>query len=294
MSKDYVIVVDSTTDLPAELAEQLGLVVIPYIFTMDGKDYLNYLDYRELSAKDFYSNLRGGKLSTTAQVTAHRYMEAWEPFLKEGKDVLYMCLSSALSKSYDQSVMAAKEAMETYPDCKVIAIDSKSASLGQGLLAYYAAKARDEGKTLEENAAYLEDIIPRLHHWVIADDLHHMRRGGRVSGASAFVGTMLNIKPVLTLLDDGRIVPIAKLRGWGKVRDYIKNCYKEYNLSPKDQPIFIAHGDDIDKANQFAEDIKAELGNNEIIMNYVGPVIGTHAGPGTVAIMFIGSERAKA
>jgi len=293
MSNNYVIVVDSTTDLPAGLADELGLIVIPYIFTMDGKEYLNYLDYRELPAKDFYTNLRAGKLSSTAQVSAHRYMEVWEPYLKEGKDILYMCLSSALSKSYEQSVLASREAMENYPGRTVITIDSKSASLGQGALAYYASKARESGKTLAENAAYLEELIPRLHHWVVADDLHHMRRGGRLSGAQAFIGTMLNIKPVLTLLDDGRIVPIAKLRGWNKVFEYIRKCYKDYNLSPTDQPIFVAHGDDIEKANQLVEDIKKEFGTKEIIVNYVGPVIGTHAGPGTAAVMFIGSERAK-
>ncbi|MCL2218036.1 MAG: DegV family EDD domain-containing protein, partial [Defluviitaleaceae bacterium] len=178
MSANYAIVVDSTTDLPPKLAEEWGLEVIPYIFTMDGKEYYNHLDYREMPVKNFYGALRGGKLASTTQVTTHRYMEAWEPFLKEGKDVLYMCLSSMLSKSYDQSVLAAREAAEAYPDRKVITIDTKAASVGQGLLAYYASKARDEGKALEENASYIEGLIPRLHHWVMADDLNHLRRGG--------------------------------------------------------------------------------------------------------------------
>jgi len=293
MSSNYVIVIDSTTDLPANLAEEWGLTVIPYIFTLDGKDYHNYLDYRELSVKGFYDKLREGKMATTTQVTAHRYMEAWEPFLKEGKDILYMCLSSALSKSYDQSVMAAQEAMEAYPGRKVITIDSKSASLGQGLLAYYAAKARDEGKSLEENAVYIQELIPRVNHWVVPDDLHHMRRGGRISGASAFVGTMLSIKPILTMLDDGKLAPVGKERGWSKALKHILGRIEEFKLLPADQPVFIAHSDMPERAKQFEDAIAAQYGTKEFIINEIGPVIGAHTGPGTLAIMFLGNERAK-
>jgi len=294
MGANYKIVVDSTTDLTPELTQKWGLKVIPYIFTLDGKDYYNHLDYRELSVKDFYNALRDGKMATTTLVTAPRYIEAWEPILKEGNDVLYMCLSSSLSKSYEQSVLAANEAMEAYPGRKVITIDSKAASLGQGLLGYYAAKARDEGKTLEENAAYIEELIPCLQHWVVADDLHHLRRGGRVSGASAFVGTMLNIKPILTILDSGKLVPLSKVRGWAKVREYIKERVDEYKFAPTDQPVFIAHSDSLDMANNIADDIRAKFGTKEFVINNIGPVIGAHTGPGTIAVIFLGSERPKA
>ena len=294
MGANYTIVVDSTTDLPPNLAEEWGLVVVPYIFTLDGKDYLNYLDYRELSVKDFYDTLRAGKMATTTQVTSFRYMEIWEPILKEGKDILYMCLSSQVSKSYDQSLMAAKEAMEAYPGRKVIAIDSKAACLGQGLLAYYAAKARDEGKSLEENAAYIEELIPKLQHWVVPDDLHHLRRGGRVSGASAFVGTMLSIKPVLTITPEGKLVPLSKERGWSKAMGHILKRMDMHNFAPADQPVFIAHSDCLEKANQVAAEITAKFGTKKFIINEIGPVIGAHTGPGTIAVIFLGSERAKA
>ena len=293
VEKNYVIVVDSTTDLSPKLAEEWGLVVIPYIFTLDGKDYHNYLDYRELPVKDFYTALRGGKLATTTQVTSYRYMEAWEPILKEGKDVLYMCLSSQVSKSYDQSVMAANEAMEAYPGRKVVTIDSKAASLGQGLLAYYAAKARDEGKSLEDNAAYINELIPRLHHWVVPDDLNHLRRGGRVSGASAFVGSVLSIKPILTIVEEGKLVPISKVRGWSKAMEHIVGRMDEFKFAPVSQPVFIAHGDCQDKADQMIAQITAKFGTKEFIINEIGPVIGAHAGPGTIAVMFLGNERAK-
>ena len=291
MEKNYAIVVDSTTDLPPNLAEELGLVVIPYIFTIDNKDYFNYLDYRELSVKDFYSLLRSGKMATTTQVTPHRYMEAWEPLLKEGKDILYMCLSSSLSKSYDQSLMAVNEAKEAYPDRKVISIDSKAASLGQGILAYYASKARDEGKTLEENAAYINELVKQVNHFVVPDDLHHLRRGGRVSGASAFVGTMLSVKPVLTILDDGKLIPISKVRGWSKALEFMKASIEKQQLVPQNQTIFIAHSDCEEKANQLKEEISAKFGTKEFIINDIGPVIGAHTGPGTVAVMFLGSGR---
>ena len=292
MSSNFKIVVDSTTDLPQDLADKLGLTVIPYIYTLDGKEYYNYLDYRQLSVKDFYNALRDGKTASTTQVTSFRYMEAWEPILKEGNDVLYMCLSSALSKSHDQSVLAAREAMEAYPDRKVIAIDSKAASLGQGLLAYYAAKARDEGKSLEETAAYIEDLITKLHHWIMADDLHHLRRGGRVSGASAFVGTMLSIKPILTILEDGKLVPISKVRGRGKALDYMLERMNE-NINPADQTVFIAHSDVPEFAQQLKDLLVEKMGVKECITNEIGPVIGAHTGPGTLAIIFVGNDRPK-
>ena len=295
MEQNYAIVVDSTTDLPQSLADKLDLIVIPYIFTLDGKDYYNYLDYRELSVKDFYGSLKAGKLSTTTQVTAHRYMETWEPLLKEGKDILYMCLSSTLSKSFDQSQMAAKEAMEAYPDRKVITIDTKGASLGQGLLAYHASKNRSAGKTLEENHTIIEDLVSRLHHWIVPDDLHHLKRGGRLSGASALMGTMLNIKPILTLGDDGKLVPASKVRGWGKATDYILARMEEYGFNPdikaKEGCVFIAHSDATTRAEQFKTVITNRLGGKEFVINEIGPVIGSHTGPGTIAVVFIGNKR---
>ncbi|MCL2839744.1 MAG: DegV family protein [Defluviitaleaceae bacterium] len=294
MNANYVIVVDSTTDLPPAKAEALGIEVIPYIFTMDGKEYYNHLDYRDLSVKDFYNALRAGKTASTTQVTIHRYMESWEPFLKEGKDVLYMCLSSALSKSYDQSVLAAREAAEAYPDRKVITIDTKSASLGQGLLAQYASKARAEGKSLEENAAYMNEIIPRVQHWVMADDLHHLRRGGRVSGASAFIGTMLSVKPILTILSDGKLAPIHKVRGRNKALAYFLDNMTEIGLNPKDQPIFIAHSDVPEFAEQLKTMVAEKFGIKDFVINEIGPVIGAHTGPGTIALVYIGGkERPK-
>jgi DegV family protein with EDD domain len=210
--------------------------------------------------------------------------------LKEGKDVLYMCLSSMLSKSYDQSVLAKKEAEEAYPGRKVITIDSKSASLGQGLLACYAAKGRDEGKNIDELAEYIEGLIPRLHHWVMADDLHHLRRGGRVSGASAFVGSMLSIKPVLTVLPTGKLEPLHKVRGRNKALELFLEKMDEFQFSPKSQTVFIAHSDVPDFANQLKEMIMAKFGTKNFVINEIGPVIGAHTGYGTIALIYLGEK----
>ena len=288
MSTNYVIVVDSTTDLPPHLADEWGLEVIPFIFTIAGKEYYNYLDYRELSVNEFYNLLREGHTGSTTQVTAHRYMETWEPFLKGGQDILYMCLSSQLSKSFEQAELAAKEARSEYPDRKIITIDTKSASMGQALLAYYSSKAKKEGKTIDENASHINKLIPKLQHWVMADDLHHLRRGGRVSGASAFVGTMLNIKPILTMFQDGKLAPISKVRGRNKALALFLEEMDKNGFNPKDQKVFISHSDVKDLAEQLKNMITEKYGTKDFAINEIGPVIGAHTGPGTIAMMYLG------
>jgi len=289
MSNNFAIVVDSTCDLPHELAEKWELTVIPMVFNLDGKEYLNYLDYRQLSVKDFYDTLRAGKTASTAQVTVFNYMEAWKPHLEAGKDVLHFCLSSALSKSYDQSVLAVREAMEEYPDRKIISIDTKSASMGQAVLIKAAAEASNAGKTLEETAAAAEEMIPNLQHWVMADDLNHLKRGGRVSGASAFVGTMLNVKPILAITPEGKLAPMAKARGRSKVIDYIIARMKE-NFAPKDNTVFIAHSDAPDYAEEMKAKIIENFGTKDFVINSIGPVIGAHTGPGTLAVLYLGNK----
>ena len=285
MSTNYVVVSDSCGDLTPAMAE--GIVILPYIYTMDGKDYYNYQDYREQSKKEFYDALRAGKMASTTQITPLRYAEAWEPFLQEGKDVLYICLSSMLSKSYEMSQLAAQELSEKYPDRKIITIDSKAACMGIGILGMRAVAAQKDGKSLDENAAYIEDIITRLQHWVMADDLHHMRRGGRVSGAAAFVGTMLSVKPVLHMLEDGKLVPLHKARGRDKAFEYIVAKLEEAKYDPGAHgPICIAHSDVPDYAQRMQDMITQKYGYNDFLVNEIGPVIGAHTGPGTIALIF--------
>jgi len=289
--KNYVVVSDSCGDLTPAMAERL--VIIPYIYNLDGTEYYNYPDNRGQSIKDFYNALRAGKMATTTQVTPQRYEEVWTPFLQEGKDVLYICLSSMLSKSYEMSQLAARDLMEKYPDRKIITIDSKAASMGIGLLGLSAIKALDEGKSIDEAAAYVNDVVTRVHHWVMADDLHHLRRGGRVSGAAAFVGSMLSVKPVLVVTDEGKLLPLHKARGREKAFDYITSKLEEAKYDPKYGPIFIAHSDVPDYAKQMQDMIAAKFGYTSFLVNEIGPVIGAHTGPGTIALIFEGGEKRK-
>jgi len=289
MSTNYVVVSDSCGDLPPSAAE--GIVIIPYIYTLDGKDYYSYLDYREQPVKEFYNILRAGKMASTTQVTPQRYVEIWEPFLQEGKDVLYICLSSMLSKSYEMSQMAANELSEKYPDRKIITIDSKSACMGIGLLAVRAAKAKEEGKSLEDAAAYIQELTMRTHHWVMADDLHHLRRGGRVSGAAAFVGSMLSVKPILNMKQEGKLEPLHKARGRDKAFAYICEKLEEFKYDPAEGPIYIAHSDVPDYAAQMKDMVTAKYGYKDFVVNHIGPVIGAHTGPGTIAVIFAGKGK---
>jgi len=291
MSTPFQIVVGSTADLPANIAEECNITVIPFIFTIGGRDYYNYLDNRELSPKDFYKALGEGATATTTQVTTYRYIETWEPFLKEGKDILYICLSSALSKSFDQSVMAAREITEQYPERKVITIDSKSASIGQGLLAYYAAMARDKGLSIEETAKRVENLIPRLQHWVVADDLNHLKRGGRVSGVAATVGILLSVKPILTVLDNGSLAPKAKVKGKKNALAYIADQMTAQKVNPKSQTIAIAHCATPETARHLQDMIIAKFGPCKFIIADIGPVIGAHTGPGAITLVFLGTKR---
>ncbi|MCL2500515.1 MAG: DegV family protein [Defluviitaleaceae bacterium] len=291
MQKRFELVIDSTADITPQWAEAWGVkTTIPFIVTVDGKDYFNYLDEREISTQAFYDLLREGKTGSTTQITPFRYIEAWEPILQEGSDILYLCLSGALSKSYEQSLIAVRELKQKYPERKIISIDSKSASLGEALLVYYTALARNEGKSLEETAEYAKTLIPRILHWIMADDLNHLRRGGRVSGASAFVGTMLKIKPILTVFGDGRLVPVYKARGYNKAFDYITNRMEVHKADPK-QIIAIAHSDSLALAEQLMDKFNFIYGRCEFLVNNIGPVIGAHTGPGTVAAVFLGDGR---
>lgn len=288
---NYIYITDSTVDMPHDLAEKLGIEIIPYVFTLDGREYYNYLDWREIGMKKFYDTLREGKTGSTTMITQFRYIETWEPHLQAGKDIVYVCLSSQLSKSYEQSQLAAAEMREKYPERKIFTIDSKGASLGLGLLAYYAAKARDEGKTAQEVADYVESLIPKLNHWVMADDLHHLKRGGRVSGTAAFVGTLLNVKPILHVDKIGKLKPMTKQRGRTKALEYLVEQMTTHKMSPPDQPVYISHSDAPDLAAQLKELIIAKHGAREFVINEIGPVIGAHTGPGTIAMFFIGNER---
>ena len=286
-----MILTDSSADLTAELAAELGVEVIPLSFTMEDKTYFNYPDNRDIDPADFYARLRGGAMATTAAVNVADYTEAMEPILKEGKDVLVLAFSSGLSATCHSAQIAAGELMEQYPDRKVYVVDTLCASLGQGLLVWYAANLKKQGKTMEEVRDWTEEHKLNLCHWFTVDDLHFLKRGGRISAATAVLGTMLSIKPVMHVDNEGHLIKVGTARGRNASLKALVDHMEQTVLDLKGQSIFISHGDCLADAQKVADDVKARFGVESIIINYVGPVIGAHSGPGTVALFFMGSER---
>lgn len=287
--KDYVILTDSCCDLPADLASQLELEVLPLSFLMEGKEYFNFLDNHDIDPKDFYQRLRSGAMSTTSAINVAMFAQAMATLVKKNKDVLCIAFSSGLSTTYQSACIAARDVTITHPGSKVLVCDSRCASLGQGLLVYLAVQEKRKGKSIEEVRDFVEERKPHLDHWFTVDDLNHLKRGGRVSAAAALFGTMLQMKPVLNIDDEGHLIPMNKVRGRkASVRALLD---KMTELVEDPSVVFISHGDCEDDANALADMIRAQFTVDKLVINYVGPVIGSHSGPGTLALFFQGKHR---
>ena len=286
----YRIMTDSSCDLPAALAAELELTVLPLTVTIDGKSYTNYLDEREITFKDCYAALRDGREAKTAAANVDSFEQAMEPILQAGEDILYLGFSSALSSTYNAGALAAEQLAEKYPDRKILTVDTLSASMGQGLLVYLTGQQKRAGATIEEARDFAEKNKFHLCHWFTVDDLHHLRRGGRVSATSAVLGTVLNIKPVLHMDNEGRLIFMEKVRGRRASIKRMLEKMRETAIEPEKQIVFMSHGDCIEDAEYLAGRIREEW-NVEVVINYVGPVIGSHSGPGTLALFFLGTER---
>lgn len=291
MSNKYIIVSDSCCDLNLDQIKDFGIEVIPLSFQIKGKEYHNYADEREMKTHDFYELLRNKEVSVTSQAAPSDFISVFTKYVKEGYDILYISFSSALSGTYNSSLVARNAVLDEYPAAKIVCIDSLSASMGQGLLVYHACKLQQAGKSMEEVAEFVNQNILHLVHWFTVDDLGTLKRGGRLSATSAFLGTILNVKPVLHVSDEGKLVPVEKVRGRKKsLISIIERCKKSI-INPSEQVIFISHGDCLDEAKFVGEKIKEEVGVKDIIYNYVGPVIGSHSGPGTIALFYLGVNR---
>ena len=288
---EYVILTDSSADLSAELVAELGVEVLPLSFTMEDKTYYNWPDNRDSDPGDFYARLRGGAMATTSAVNVADYTETIEPMLKAGKDVLVLAFSSGLSATCHSAQIAAEELMEQYPDRKVYVVDTLCASLGQGLLVWYAAQQKKQGKSIEEVRDWTEAHKLNLCHWFTVDDLHFLKRGGRISAATAVLGTMLSIKPVMHVDNEGHLIKVGTARGRNASLKALVDHMAETAQNPGEQVVFISHGDCLADAQKVADDVKARFGVKTVVINYVGPVIGAHSGPGTVALFFLGSVR---
>lgn len=288
---DFVIITDSSADLSAQMAQQAGVEVLPLSFNIQGRTYHNYPDNREMDPALFYDMLRAGELATTAAVNVGEYVQAMESFLEQGRDVLVLAFSSGLSGTYNASRLAVEELQEKYPQRKIYTVDTLCASLGQGLLVWLAAQQRKEGKSIEEVRDWVEANKLSLCHQFTVDDLHFLKRGGRISATTAVVGSMLQIKPVLHVDDEGHLINIGKARGrHASLKALVDKMEKTVTEEGK-KTVFISHGDCLKDAETVAEMVRQRFGTQDIRINYVGPVIGAHSGPGTLALFYLGTQR---
>ena len=287
---EYVITTDNNSDLPEEYLKDHGVGCMYLSYSMDGK---NYTHGNFLPEHEFYEAMRNGSMPTTAQVNPENAKTLLEPYLKEGKDILHIAFSSGLSGTYNSSRIAAEELMEEYPDRRIIVVDSLSASLGQGLLVWLAQQKKELGQTLEDVADWVEKNKLKMVHLFTVDDLNHLYRGGRVSRTTAIVGSMLNIKPVLHVDNEGKLTAIGKVRGRKKaLQELVKLMDEKIGSFGADcDTIFISHGDCEQDAQYVAAKVKEKYNIKNIIINQVGATIGAHSGPGTMALFFVGDVR---
>ena len=291
MKMTYEIVTDSCSDLTLDQVKEMKIDVIPLSVEIEGNVYKHYPDERQLKVNDFYDMLRDKKVAKTSLINVGEFLEFFEQKLKDGKDILYIAFSSALSGSYQSSVIARQELIEKYPERKIVIVDSRCASMGQGLLIWYAYQKALEGKSIDELGQWLEEHKLNIVHLFTVDDLGTLKRGGRLSGTAALLGSLLKVKSVLHVTDEGKLVPIKKARGRKTSLQTIVDIMKEKITNPKEQTIFISHGDDLSDAEYIKDLIIEQVGVKEVKFGIIGPVIGAHSGPKTIAVFFTGSQR---
>jgi len=288
---EFIIITDSCIDLPDDLATELELAVIPLSVNVEGKVYRNYLDGREISTSHFYQLLRKNVIPTTSQVNPNEFVEIMEQYLQKEYDILYIGFSSALSGTYQSSLIAKEDLSKKYPERKIITVDSLSASMGYGLLVTYAARLKKQGRSLEEVASWVNENKLRLSHLFTVGDLNHLKRGGRLSSSKAFLGTIIRIKPLLHVDKEGRLIHVASTRGRkASLKKLVDRMAKTIEC-PEEQVVYISHGDCLDEVKDLKAKILERINVKEIIVNHVGPVIGAHSGVGTIAIFYLGTDR---
>ncbi len=285
-----IIITDSNCDLTAEYLKENNIPVIPFHFNLKGQDYEDDFG-KSISYKDFYNELRNGEMPTTAQITPFVFEEYFRKYIFEGYSIVYIGFSSALSESYNNSVLAKSAILEEEPNADITVIDTKSATTGQGLLVFYACEMLKHGKSKEDIVSWIEDNKLKVNHWFTVDSLDHLKRGGRLSATSATVGTLLSIKPILIINNDGKLVPVKKVRGRKKAIRELLDELKNKIINPEEQTIYITHGDCVEDAVYLKTLLMSEIKVKNVVINYLGPIIGTHTGPGLICITFVGKDR---
>jgi len=288
---NYRIYTEATSDMPESLVQELNVDIIPMEVDMGGKTYLYEPTGKELTPEKFYEMAVAGEKATTTQITQYRFEEIFSPALEAGEDILYIAFSSALSGTYNAACMAADVLREKYPERKLIVVDSLAASFGETVLAYYAAKQRDAGIPIEETAKWVEDHRLNQCHWFTVEDLMHLKRGGRVSAAAAAFGTVLQIKPVMHVDDEGRLVPVNKVRGRKASLKAIVKEMEQTHLVGENEIVIVGHSASEEDALYVKKLIEESIGYKDVIVGQIGPVIGAHSGKGTMAVFYLGSKR---
>ena len=286
--RDFVITTDSTVDLPKEWLEERNVPILKLAYTIEGE---TYLDMEGISKKEFFDRIRNGAMPTTAQVAPNQARELFEGLIKEGKDIIHLGFSSGLSGSLNSEQVAAQELQEEYPDAKITVIDSLSACLGQGLLLYYMLKMQKEGRSYDEIVSWTEENKLHVCHNVTVDDLYHLHRGGRISKATAVLGTMVKIKPIIYMDENGKLSVIGKERGRKKSLHRIVDMMEEQMKGWDNEIVMITHGDCEEDARYVANLVKEKYGIQNILIKMIRPVIGSHTGPGVVATFCMGNKR---
>ena len=287
----FKIFTDSCCDLPAKLAQDLKIEVLPLSVNFKGGSYPNYLDGSALSIRDFYDGLRDGEMPTTSAVNPEAWSQAMRATLTAGQDVLVLAFSSGLSTTYNSAVIAANELAEEFPERKILVVDTLCASVGQGLIVYLACQKRDTGASIEEVRQFVEDNKLQVAHWVAVVDLMHLKRGGRLNAATAVVGSMLKIKPIIHVDNEGKLINVAKARGRKASLDYLVEKVGSSGINVKEQTIFLSHSDCLADAEYINKSVMERFQPKDFIISDIGPVIGSHTGIGTLALCFLASER---
>lgn len=286
--KDYVVVSDSTADLPVDVVKELGVPIIPFSYSIEDTVYEYYLDERDGDIGAFYERLRKGAMPVTSQVNPVRYQEIFTEFAKQGKDVLYVCFSSGLSGSYQSSKIGADMAMEKYPEINIVCVDSRSAAVGEGVFLYEIMQKKKEGLDLDALTQWIENQRKHVRHWFMVEDLFHLKRGGRVSTVEAMVGSALKIKPILSVDEEGKLVIRSKARGTNKAMEYLISKTVEEGGDLSKLRAVIGHADCFEKAEKLKQmAVEAGMKEENIMIAPIGPIIGTHVGSGMLAIAFV-------
>lgn len=287
-----IVMTDSCCDLPYDFIKESNIHVIPFTYHMDGEDYSDDFG-KSLDYKEFYNRIRKGSMPTTSQITAFTFEENFRKFTSEGYSVIYIGFSSQLSSTFNNAILARNMLLEENPSLDITLIDSRSASVGQGAIIFYVSQMLKEGKSKEEIIQWVEENKLKVNHWFVVDSLEHLKRGGRISSASAAVGTLLDIKPLLNVDDYGKLNVIKKIRGRKKAIKTLLDVLKLNIVNPEEQVIFINHGDCLDEAEYLKELLLKEVRVKDVMINYVGPIIGTHTGPGMLCMVFLGQDRGR-